>query len=155
MLHVSHMHLMCSPQAMPCKRRWMNGSKYVMTRKWIGVFNVHQPTFACDSHVIRMHSVSHLLDVLRQAVENEEKLLSEVTLPGVKFEIREVNTHYHIAMYCVNNIHLFSQSSRLSRLLPLLRPQLWSSQTPPTSRWISCGSCTSSWCLCVPQGSCW
>lgn len=47
----------------------------------------------------------HLLDVLRQAVEKEEKLLSEITLPGVKFEIKEVGAtfytllHYTIIFY--------------------------------------------------------
>ena len=34
--------------------------------------------------------MNHLLDVLRQAVENEKKLVNEVALPGVKFEIKEV-----------------------------------------------------------------
>lgn len=35
-------------------------------------------------------SVEHLANVLRQAIENEEKLLYEITLPGAKFHIREV-----------------------------------------------------------------
>ena len=35
-------------------------------------------------------SVSTLSEVLRQAIENEEKLVNELALPGAKLEIRQV-----------------------------------------------------------------
>ena len=44
-------------------------------------------------------SVNHLLELLRQAIENEEKLLHEITLPGVKFEIKQVRTCVIISLY--------------------------------------------------------
>lgn len=39
---------------------------------------------------VHFYSVDHLADVLRQAIENETKLLHEITLPGTKFLIVEV-----------------------------------------------------------------
>ena len=36
-------------------------------------------------------SVSVLSKVLRQTIENEEKLVNEIVLPGAKLEIREVS----------------------------------------------------------------
>ena len=35
-------------------------------------------------------SVSTLSKVLRQAIENEEKLVNELSLPGAKLEIKQV-----------------------------------------------------------------
>ena len=35
-------------------------------------------------------SVSTLSEVLRQAIENEEKLVNELALPGAKLEIKQV-----------------------------------------------------------------
>ena len=35
-------------------------------------------------------SVGTLAEVLRQAIENEEKLINELVLPGASLEIREV-----------------------------------------------------------------
>ena len=36
------------------------------------------------------HSVNSLAEVLRQAIENEEKLLKEIVLPGTSLNIKEV-----------------------------------------------------------------
>lgn len=52
--------------------------------------------YLIPAHIIMyiMHfslsSVNHLADLLRQAVENEQKLMNEIILPGAKFHIREV-----------------------------------------------------------------
>ena len=41
--------------------------------------------------LIHLCSVSVLSKVLRQTIENEEKLVNEIVLPGAKLEIREVS----------------------------------------------------------------
>ena len=46
----------------------------------------------CRCTMIDHCSVSTLSEVLRQAIENEEKLVNELALPGAKLEIRQVNT---------------------------------------------------------------
>ena len=39
------------------------------------------------------HSVTKMAEVLRQAIENEEKLLYKLVLSGAQFQINEVNTY--------------------------------------------------------------
>ncbi len=39
------------------------------------------------------HSVTSLTEILRQAIENEEKLLKEIVLPGPSINIKEVASY--------------------------------------------------------------
>lgn len=58
---------------------------------WAGDGEVIPPYLVVNmtSH-LHVCSVNHLADILRQAIENEQKLLNEIVLPGAKFHIREV-----------------------------------------------------------------
>ena len=68
-----------------------------MTRRWRGNGIPHGVV-----HVIpylHVCSVNHLADILRQAIENEQKLLNEIVLPGAKFHIREVPSIHQPCLY--------------------------------------------------------
>ena len=45
------------------------------------------------------HSVNSLAEILRQAIENEEKLLKEIVLPGTSLSIKEVCTCSILKVY--------------------------------------------------------
>ena len=73
--------------------------------------------------MIDHRSVSTLSEVLRQAIENEEKLINELALPGAKLEIKQVNnTHAH---YCTKQIEVFNNHFYLN-------PSYSTFITPPT-----------------------
>ena len=54
--------------------------------------NIEMERWIQDCYKQEVDCVSTLSQVLRQAIENEEKLVNELALPGAKLEIRQVST---------------------------------------------------------------
>ena len=54
--------------------------------------NTEMEQWIQDCYKQEVDCVSTLSQVLRQAIENEEKLVNELALPGAKLEIRKVST---------------------------------------------------------------
>lgn len=92
------------PRTRLLMQRWSSGYRTAINMKWTGKFTCglvypsqYCPCIHCT--MIDHRSVSTLSEVLRQAIENEEKLINELSLPGAKLEIKQVNnTHSH--KYC-------------------------------------------------------
>ncbi len=102
----------------------MNGWRTVTNMKWRGEHIILQ-TSSTTAHIYTS-SVEHLANVLRQAIENEQKLLNEITLPGAKFHIREVHILDNAVSCIIMSRNLFLSQSIIT-FIPSPPP------TPPPS----------------------
>ena len=78
--------------------RWNSGLENATNKKLNGKISQYQPHQT--PLLFNPYSVSTLSEVLRQAIENEQKLMNELLLPGAKLEIREVSGPYR--PHCMN-----------------------------------------------------
>ena len=79
--------------------KWISGLENVISMKYKGMQCCHGDCivtafFSCPSFLvspfISLSSVNQLTEVLRCHIEEESKLLYELTLPGVHFKINHV-----------------------------------------------------------------
>jgi len=87
-------------QLIRCMLKWVNGLRCLTNKNVKGCLMMH----TAKSLHVTLNSVSHLAEILKQAIENEQQLLQEIKIPHKELQIDMVSDY---SMCCLSYIYIY------------------------------------------------